>query len=43
MNRILRQRRIRLGGNAYNLSSGIYFYTLQASGYTQTKKLILLK
>jgi hypothetical protein len=31
------------GGNAYNLSSGIYFYKLQAEGFTQTKKFIFLK
>jgi photosystem II stability/assembly factor-like uncharacterized protein len=29
--------------NAANLSSGIYFYNLQAGGFTQTKKLILMK
>ncbi|MBV6422137.1 MAG: hypothetical protein DAHOPDDO_03426 [Ignavibacteriaceae bacterium] len=29
--------------NAAKLSSGIYFYTLQAGSYTQTKKLILMK
>jgi hypothetical protein len=26
-----------------NLSSGIYFYTLQAGKYKQTKKLVLIK
>jgi len=29
--------------NAENLSSGIYYYTLTASGFTQTRKLVLLK
>jgi photosystem II stability/assembly factor-like uncharacterized protein len=29
--------------NAVNMSSGIYFYRLQAGSYTQTKKLVLLK
>ena len=29
--------------NASKMSNGIYFYRLQASSYSQTKKLILLK
>jgi hypothetical protein len=29
--------------NAANLSSGLYFYRLKAAGYTDTKKLILLR
>ena len=31
------------GGNAYNLSSGIYFYKLQAANYSSVKKMILMK
>ena len=31
------------GGDAYNLSSGIYFYKLNAVEYSETKKMILLK
>jgi uncharacterized protein YdaL len=27
----------------YNLSSGVYFYTLSANGFTQTKPMVLLK
>ena len=32
-----------VGGDAYNYSSGIYFYTMKASEYSETKKMILLK
>ncbi len=31
------------GGDAYDLPSGVYFYTLQAGNYLSTKKMILLK
>lgn len=29
--------------NGSNLSSGIYFYTLQTEGFTDTKKMMLIK
>jgi len=35
--------RINFEANKYNLSSGVYFYTLSADGLTQTKPLMLLK
>jgi hypothetical protein len=31
------------GGNAVNLSSGIYFYQIRAGDYIQTKKMVLLR
>jgi subtilisin family serine protease len=32
-----------IGGDAYTLPSGIYFYRMQAGNYVDTKKMILLK
>ncbi|MFQ3596747.1 MAG: T9SS type A sorting domain-containing protein [Chloroherpetonaceae bacterium] len=29
--------------NASNLASGVYFYRLQAGGFIQTKKMMLVK
>ncbi|RPI14172.1 MAG: T9SS C-terminal target domain-containing protein, partial [Ignavibacteriae bacterium] len=29
--------------NANNYSSGIYFYTIKTNGFTETKKMILIK
>jgi hypothetical protein len=31
------------GGNAYNLSSGVYVYRIETANYTASKKLILMK
>ncbi|MBK7497824.1 MAG: T9SS type A sorting domain-containing protein [Ignavibacteriales bacterium] len=35
--------KINFEAHMYNLSSGVYFYTLSADGFTQTKPMILLK
>ena len=29
--------------NAGNLSSGVYFYKLETAGFTETKKMLLIK
>ena len=35
--------KINFEANKYNLSSGVYFYTLTSNGFTQTKPMMLLK
>lgn len=35
--------KINFEANKFNLSSGVYFYTLTANGFTQTKPMVLLK
>ena len=35
--------KIRFDATSYKLSSGVYFYTLTANGFTQTKPMMLLK
>ncbi len=35
--------RIDFNAEKYNLSSGVYFYTLKAAGFRQTKEMLLLK
>ncbi|MCU7526374.1 MAG: T9SS type A sorting domain-containing protein, partial [Ignavibacteria bacterium] len=33
----------RFSAGAYHLTSGVYFYSLQASGFTETRKMVILK
>ena len=43
VNELLKPGSYRVNLNADNLSSGIYFYKLQAGDYIQTKKMALIK
>jgi hypothetical protein len=41
--RELGNHKLNFEASKYNLSSGVYFYTLSANGFTQTKSMMLLK
>ena len=43
VNEMLKPGSYRVNLNAGNLSSGIYFYKLETSGFNQTRKMILVK